>query len=208
MNNKQKVAIIGAGPAGLVAARWAIRYGLQPTLFESASTVGGVWRLNEDLNSETPIFRWPSNRTKLSRYCCKFYGVSHTEQTEIFPTREQMGTYLKRYAEHFKILPLVRLMHRVLSADPIDEDIECTRWRLRFKTPSDEELCEQFDRLIIATGDCGKKYIPKVFQDLLADKSCRFEGQVYHTPIDAPVDLSAYSGVFIVAYCTCCTLYF
>ena len=198
-DNKQRIAIVGAGPAGLVAARWAIHYNLQPTLYDSAPTVGGVWRLeSRGSNGETPSFRWPSNRTKLSRYCVKFHGLPHTVQTEIFPTREQMGTYLERYAAHFGILPFTRLKHRVISAEPIDEDIKFTRWQISFINESNEKLCEQFDRLIIATGDCAKKFIPKAFQELLTDKNCSFEGQVYHTPIDAPNELSAYSGKNVV----------
>ncbi len=38
------VAIIGAGPAGLVSAKEAKAHGLNPTVFEKGSTVGGLWK--------------------------------------------------------------------------------------------------------------------------------------------------------------------
>ena len=40
---KGSVAVIGAGPGGLVAARWLLAQGFEPTIFEQAPTLGGQW---------------------------------------------------------------------------------------------------------------------------------------------------------------------
>ncbi len=37
------VAVIGAGPGGLVAARWLLSQGFEPTIFEQAPMLGGQW---------------------------------------------------------------------------------------------------------------------------------------------------------------------
>jgi dimethylaniline monooxygenase (N-oxide forming) len=42
----KKVAIIGAGPAGLTSAKYALQYGLMPTLFEKSNQIGGLWSSN------------------------------------------------------------------------------------------------------------------------------------------------------------------
>ena len=39
----RKVAVIGGGSAGVVAARYLKRGGHEPTLFEAGATFGGVW---------------------------------------------------------------------------------------------------------------------------------------------------------------------
>ena len=37
------VAVIGAGPGGLVAARWLLSQGFEPTIFEQSQMLGGQW---------------------------------------------------------------------------------------------------------------------------------------------------------------------
>lgn len=199
MSTNLTVAIVGAGPAGLVSARWTLQYGLTPTLFESAATVGGVWRLQPDLSPrDTLAFKWPSDRARLSRYTCEFFGAPHDEHTDLFPTREQMGIYMHRYAQKFGILPHVRFGHRVVAVEPTEQELTNTRWRIRFRSASNEDHCEIFDCLIIATGYCAKPYIPKIYRDLLTDLNCPFGGRVFHSPTDAPLERSAYAGKDVV----------
>ena len=199
MSTNLTVVIVGAGPAGLVSARWILQYGLTPTLFESAATVGGVWRLEPELSpKDTIAFKWPSNRARLSRYTCEFFGAPHEAKTDLFPSREQMGAYMHRYAEQFGILPHVRFGHRVIAVEATEEDITNTRWRIRFKNASNEKHCEIFDYIILATGYCAKPYIPKIYRDLLTDLSCTYSGRVFHSPTDAPLERSAYAGKDVV----------
>lgn len=40
-----KVGIIGAGPAGLVTAKYLLDEGLKPTIFEISDQLGGQWNL-------------------------------------------------------------------------------------------------------------------------------------------------------------------
>ena len=39
----RSVAVIGAGPGGLVAARWLLSQGFEPTIFEQGPMLGGQW---------------------------------------------------------------------------------------------------------------------------------------------------------------------
>ena len=40
---EKAVAVIGAGPAGLVSARYLKKHGFLPVVFEAASQIGGQW---------------------------------------------------------------------------------------------------------------------------------------------------------------------
>ena len=52
------VAVIGAGPAGLVAAKHALEAGFDVTVFEAQDDLGGQW------NTASPISGvWPGMRT-------------------------------------------------------------------------------------------------------------------------------------------------
>ena len=42
-----KVAVIGAGPSGVVSARYLIENGLDCSVFEQTGKVGGVWNYND-----------------------------------------------------------------------------------------------------------------------------------------------------------------
>ena len=43
-SEKTRVCIVGAGSVGVYAAREALKQGWEPTVYETAPMVGGVWR--------------------------------------------------------------------------------------------------------------------------------------------------------------------
>ena len=62
-----EVAIIGAGPAGLAAARYLASEGFEPILFEQGAAIGGQWS-GDRAHSGV----WPSMRTNTSRILTAF----------------------------------------------------------------------------------------------------------------------------------------
>jgi len=109
------VAIIGAGSAGLVAARHLISAGLRPVLFEAAKTIGGAWTPsssasvlqtpspgNKQNDDDHPASKmWSGMRTNLSKYTCQFTDFPWPEGTSTFPTVEEMHDYLQSYSDTF-----------------------------------------------------------------------------------------------------------
>jgi len=65
----KKVAVVGAGPAGLCCAGELARKGVQVTVFESLHDTGGVLRYG------IPPFRLPRNILDFEIECLKEYGV-------------------------------------------------------------------------------------------------------------------------------------
>ncbi|MDT5160269.1 MAG: hypothetical protein QOC90_579, partial [Mycobacterium sp.] len=55
------VAVIGAGPGGLVTSRWLSSQGFEPTIFEQAPMLGGQWTGLPDLSGV-----WPTMHTNTS----------------------------------------------------------------------------------------------------------------------------------------------
>lgn len=75
----EKVAIIGAGPAGLSAAYQLARLGYQPTVFETSPVAGGRLAL------AVPEFRLPRRITELEVECIKQAGVNVLTNTPAGP---------------------------------------------------------------------------------------------------------------------------
>lgn len=83
------VAVIGAGPAGLVTARWLAKYGFEPVLFEAAAALGGQW------NGANPASAtWSGMRTNTTRVMSSFSDLDHAPGTPVYPSRDQMHAYL------------------------------------------------------------------------------------------------------------------
>jgi dimethylaniline monooxygenase (N-oxide forming) len=104
----RRVAVIGAGPSGLVAAKSLIEAGLEPVVFEASRDVGGLW--------QCPAGHvWPDMHTNLSKWTCAFSDYPWAADSEEFPLSPALHGYLKDYASHFDIRQHVRFGERVQS---------------------------------------------------------------------------------------------
>jgi thioredoxin reductase len=144
----QNVAVIGAGPGGLVAARYLKSEGFEPVLFEQGERIGGQWSSDPGHSGV-----WPAMRTNTSRIMTAFSDLPHDTCSPTYPTNEAMGEYLERYAKMFDLTQRIRLKTpvRELGRD------EKGRWIV--KTDSGEE---RFEKVVIATGRYNKPAIPEV----------------------------------------------
>ncbi|RMF88536.1 MAG: FAD-dependent oxidoreductase [Nitrospinota bacterium] len=75
----QKVAIVGAGPAGLSAAHDLARMGYQVTVFEASGVAGGM------LNLGLPVYRLPKDIVKLEVDAILHLGVELRLHTPLGP---------------------------------------------------------------------------------------------------------------------------
>jgi hypothetical protein len=143
MGSREKVAVIGAGAAGLAAARQIILEGFEPVIFEAESRLGGTWNYTEELESD-PLGRDPDRyrvhtsmyadlRTNLPRDLMAFRefpfdGLGggdegrHEGRDEglRFPPHIDVLRYLERYAESFSLVDRIRFACRVDNLVPLD----------------------------------------------------------------------------------------
>jgi hypothetical protein len=152
MRNSPRVAIIGAGPAGLVAARYLLQHGFDPVLFEQSSRLGGQWNQGA---SHSGV--WPSMVTNTSRVNTHFSDLPWPAATPMFPHNEQVREYLVRYADTFGIAERIRFQHPV-------EMVECTGdgYDVVSMTPEGGRRIETFPYVIIATGRYNAPKLPSI----------------------------------------------
>ncbi|MDP9165335.1 MAG: NAD(P)/FAD-dependent oxidoreductase, partial [Actinomycetota bacterium] len=140
------VAVIGAGPGGLVAARWLSAQGFAPTLFERSPVLGGQWA---GLPERSGV--WPDMHTNTSRVLTAFSALEPTS-TAVFPSGREVLEYLHRYAEAFGLTSRSRLNTMV---DHVGRDDG--GWVVRHGGTEGH-----FDRVVVATGRFHTAAIPSV----------------------------------------------
>jgi dimethylaniline monooxygenase (N-oxide forming) len=152
MTSKDRVAIVGAGPAGLVTARFLKAQGFEPVLFDRGVRVGGQW----DRTANSGI--WPDMRANTSRIMTRFSDLDYPDGIPAFPHNEQVRAYLEAYAGTFDLLPAVRFGTTVeqIARDPAGGYV------LRLTDAAGERSSRAFARVVVATGRYQAPCIPSV----------------------------------------------
>ncbi|HEY2006535.1 MAG TPA: FAD-dependent oxidoreductase, partial [Solirubrobacteraceae bacterium] len=145
-----RLAIIGAGPGGLAAAKHALQAGFDPTVFEASGDLGGQWQ-----TTATHSGVWPGMHTNTSRAMTAFSDFPAPADHPLHPAAEQVHQYLRTYARRFGVIERIRLSSRVAKVRP--------RW---------EVDGEPFDGVVVASGRFRKPYVPPALS--------QFNGDVIH----------------------------
>lgn len=140
------VAVIGAGPGGLIAARWLLSQGFEPTIFEQSPMLGGQWT---GLVGRSGV--WPAMHTNTSRVMTAFSDLEH-ESAVVFPSNREILDYLNRFAEAFDLRSRIRFDTRV---DLVSRN--GGGWRVEYAGDR-----EDFDRVVVATGRFHTPAVPAV----------------------------------------------
>lgn len=158
------VAIIGAGPAGLVAAKTLLRSNTSAfsvRIFDKASSIGGLWNADSDhphdgmLNPEMP--------TNISRFNMSFSDLAWQSiglpgHIPYFPRAWMAGRYLHAYSQKYIPQDAFMLSSRVTKAVRVEEGDGAggTQWRLTWEKTATDGAAEQgedvFDYVVMAAG--------------------------------------------------------
>lgn len=134
----KRVAIVGAGVAGLQTAHLLSEKGFECYIFEKADDVGGVWRENyADFGLQVP------------KELYEFPGFEYPKdlQWDLFPSGSQVKTYIQRYTEARNLKHLIMFGTTVLNLTPRPEG----GWHLEFEKAGTAHT-DIFDFCVMSTG--------------------------------------------------------
>ncbi|MEM8563716.1 MAG: NAD(P)/FAD-dependent oxidoreductase [Pseudomonadota bacterium] len=147
-----KIAILGAGFAGIATARTLSALNHQVTVFESESEVGGVWASSR---------RYPGLCTQNPGDTYHFSEIPLPKDYPEWPSGEQMQAYIQSCVAQFGLNHLIRLETRVEQVSYNDEH---RKWTLHTASSSNvnepKEEHEGFDFLVIANGIFSQPNVP------------------------------------------------
>jgi dimethylaniline monooxygenase (N-oxide forming) len=145
-----RVAIVGAGPGGLAAAKYAIEAGFDVTVFEASDDLGGQWHATAFHSGV-----WPGMHTNTSRAMTAFSDFPAPADHPLHPAAEQVHAYLHAYARKFGVTD-----------------------RIRFRSPVENVQAgwevdgEPFDCVVVASGRFRKPSVPGALRE--------FQGEILH----------------------------
>lgn len=133
-------AIVGAGAGGLAAAKYLAAEGIETTIFECGSRVGGLWVYDND-SGMSPAYR--SLHINSEARVSSFADFPFPEDAPLYPDHAEMSRYFQRYAEHFDLVRRIRFRSRVSKIEPIAGG---------YRVSTEGGQAELFDGVVVATG--------------------------------------------------------
>uniref|UniRef100_A0ACD5U4C7 Uncharacterized protein n=1 Tax=Avena sativa TaxID=4498 RepID=A0ACD5U4C7_AVESA len=174
------VAVVGAGAAGLVAARELLREGHAVTVFERSDHVGGTWAYDPRPDGPDPVASsnavhggssmYASLRTNLPRELMGFSsheslaGRVFAGDPRAFPSHGEVLAFLRAFAEESGVARHVRLRADVVRVAPPPgrPGEEEERWSVAWRGESGEVAVEVFDAVVVCNGHCTVPLVPKL----------------------------------------------
>ena len=155
------MAVIGAGAAGLCAAKNLLARGVEVVVYEVGSQVGGLWVYNND-SGLAPAYKslHLNSEAKVTAY----KDFPFPPGSPLYPDHAQVSRYLEAYAERYNVRPHIRFHSKVQDVSAAGE-----RWRVQLAGGASEE----FDAVVVATGHQGKPAHPEWRDD--------FNGEYLHS---------------------------
>lgn len=165
--SSKRVAVVGAGACGICAAKVMKEGGFDVTVYEIGSRIGGMWCYEND-NNLSSAYRTLHINT--SRSVTRFSDLAFDDDVQHFPDHVDMAHYLKQYADHFGVTPLIKFNTPVQDVAPeFTPGVDAPSWRVTTQSGS-----EVYDFVIAASGHLHvPRHVPAFRDD--------FKGQYLHS---------------------------
>lgn len=161
MKTPPRVAVIGAGAAGLCAAKYLLARGADVVIHEIGSHIGGLWVYGND-NGLSPAYR--SLHLNSEARVTAYKDFPFPADAPLYPDHEGVRRYLEAYADRFDLRRRIRFHSRVTEVAPAGGG-----WRVALGDGSSAE----FDAVVVASGH---QSVPK-HPEWRAD----FDGEYLHS---------------------------
>ena len=156
---EKSIAVIGAGASGICLAKYLLEAGLDVTVFEIGTKIGGMWVYENDSGRSSAYRTLHINTAKnLTNYSDFRFG----EDVQRFPSHRDMHQYLHAYAERFGVKERIRFRSEVTRVAPA---FVPGREEPRWEVETADGRTRVFDTVCVATGHLTKPLHVPEFRD-------------------------------------------
>ena len=212
----RKVAVIGAGVAGLQTAKALREIGLDVTIFEKSENVGGVWRKNYGSCTRASLRALVRKRDLRDSRAAPTPRVARAARTRAadfglqvpqslyefpdfpapkgkyqrFPKGEEVQDYIEKYADTNNLREITKFNTGIQK---VSSNADGTSWTLNSETKGGESQTEKFDFVCVCTGMYGwPPHIP------LARGADKFKGEILHSCTFTDKQVAAGKDVVVI----------
>ncbi|WVY99774.1 hypothetical protein V8G54_025844 [Vigna mungo] len=174
MSHPLRVAVIGAGVAGLAVARELRREGLDVFVFEKSYHLGGTWRYDQRIDSDpvgsdpnrevvhTSLYR--SLQTNLPRQLMGFLDYPFPDRPDgdsrTFPGHEEVLWFLNKFADEFGLVGLIRFGWEVVRVERVAGRSDS--WVVESRTCDSVLSREIFGAVVVCSGHFTEPRVPTI----------------------------------------------
>ncbi|KAJ3648315.1 hypothetical protein Zmor_020127 [Zophobas morio] len=158
-----RVAIIGAGAAGLASARRVSALGIDCEVLEMAPQLGGTWVYTDEVGEDRygfPVYSamYKGLRTNLPKEVMGYPDFPIPEQNRSYLTQAEILEFLNLYADHFKIRKLIKFNRMVAEITPLED-----KWQIKsIDKPTKQPIVETYDAVMICNGHYNDPIMPQI----------------------------------------------
>lgn len=159
----KKVVIIGAGTAGISAAKNAMDRGLDVVLYEQADQLGGTWAYSgktsgDEFGMDTNGFMYKDLRTNSPKEIMLYDDFEFAKNSKSFVKREDVLEFLNQYADNFNVREKVKFRHHVIRVLPTKD----SKWEVIVRNLIKGTYhTEVFDFVMVCNGHHAVPRIPE-----------------------------------------------
>jgi cation diffusion facilitator CzcD-associated flavoprotein CzcO len=168
-----RVCVVGAGAAGLCAAKHVAAAHLQPVVFEMSNVVGGTWVYSRKATNSS---MYQNLRTNLPKEVMAFLDFPFHSQPESFLHHTEVKAYLEGYSGQFDLLKYIVFNSEVILIEHLEGDEEF--WKVKVRNVTTNNVTEYvFHSVMVCNGHYSKQYIPEI------PGMSSFGGQIIHSHV-------------------------
>lgn len=140
-----KVCVIGAGPSGITAAKNCLAAGLEVTVFEKNTRVGGNWVFNASTGHSSV---YENTHIISSKFWSEYEDFPMPQGFPDYPHHSHLQAYFESYAKYFGVMPRIKFGHTVDQVARLPDGT----WQVDFTNDQGVHQRDVFTHLMVANG--------------------------------------------------------
>lgn len=172
-----KIAVIGAGAAGLIAIKHAIEFDCEVIAFEQSDRVGGTWVYSEKIGKDkhgldvhSSMYKNLETNLPIELMC--YPNEPFPENKNSFVSSDIVLSYYESFADKYNLRDYIRFEYHVVRVKPSSDG----KWEVIVKKLQNEAYeIHEFDAVLICNGHFYSPLIPSY------DGRDEFKGRQMHS---------------------------